>query len=266
MSTQQAMSDDRQQYLEKKQFFQQLLTIYGRKPVLEALQNPRLRVYKLHLADSNRKDGIVAEILALAEKKGVQLAWHDRKALSRISKNGKQDQGVAADLELADYHPTTAITAETLQQGSPCYIALDGVSNPQNLGMIIRSVAASGIDGLIVPRKGGTSLSPLVIKASAGAVFNCPLYHCDRLLPELRRLQEDGAEVLCLSSHAQHSLFELSPGKSRIFVLGNETEGVSRETLEISDARLQIPMANGIESLNVAVTAALLAFSAAARG
>lgn len=260
------MSEDRQQYLEKKRFFQQLLTIYGRKPVLEALQNPRLKVYKLHLADSNRKDGIVADILALAEQQGVQLAWHDRKALSRISRNGKQDQGVAADLELADYHPSQQISADTLKQKSRCYIALDGVSNPQNLGMIIRSVAASGIDGLIVPRKGGTSLSPLVIKASAGAVFNCPLYHCDELLPELERLQNAGAEVLCLSSHAQQSLFELSPGKSRIFVLGNETEGVSRGTLTLSDAQLQIPMANGIESLNVAVTAALLAFSPAARG
>ena len=71
------MTENRQQYLKKKQFFQQLLTIYGRKPVLEALQNPQVRIYKLHLADSNRRDGIVNEIVDAAEREGIEVAWHE---------------------------------------------------------------------------------------------------------------------------------------------------------------------------------------------
>ncbi len=160
------MSEDSQHYLDKKQFFQQLLTIYGRKPVLEALHNPQVSLYKVHLADSNRRDGIVDQIIAAAEAKGVEIAWHERRALSRISKNGKQDQGVAADLQLRAYRPCSDIDSGALQRQPQSYIALDGVSNPQNLGMIVRSVAASGIAGLIIPRKGCAALSPLVIKAS----------------------------------------------------------------------------------------------------
>ncbi len=260
------MSDDSQNYRAKKQFFQQLLTIYGRKPVLEALNNPRVSLYKLHLAESNRRDGIIEQIISVAEAKGVEIAWHERRALSRISKNGKQDQGVAADLQLRAYRPSHDIDGAKLTAKTHTYIALDGVSNPQNLGMIVRSIAASGIDGLIIPRKGCAPLSPLVIKASAGALFNCPMYHCEQLLPELQRLQANGAEIACLSSHAKQSLFAQPATKSRVYVLGNETEGVGRETLALSDRQFQIPMANGIESLNVAVTAALLAFSSAING
>lgn len=255
------MTEDRLQYLKKKQFFQQLLTIYGRKPVLEALQNPQVRIYKLHLADSNRRDGIVKEIVDAAEREGIEVAWHERRALSRISKNGKQDQGVAADLQLKAYRPCSDIPTNRDTHTRHIYIALDGVKNPQNLGMIIRSVAASGIDGLILPKKGCAALSPLVIKASAGALFNCPIFHCDTLQPELQRLQKAGVEIACLSSHAEQSLFESQSDTSRVYVLGNETEGVSSATQALSDCALQIPMANGVESLNVAVTAALLAFS-----
>lgn len=255
------MSADSQHYRQKKQFFQQLLTIYGRKPVLEALQTPQVSVYKLHLADSNRRDGIIADILDIAQQKNIDVAWHERRALSRISKNGKQDQGVAADLQLEAYRPCEDISLKALASKQRVYIALDGVSNPQNLGMIIRSVAASGIAGLIIPRKGCAALSPLVIKASAGALFNCPMYHCESLLPELQRLQQAGAEITCLSSHAPQSLFDCPPKASRVYVLGNETEGVAKATLALGDRALKIPMANGIESLNVAVTAALLAFS-----
>ena len=254
------MTEDSQHYRQKKQFFQQLLTIYGRKPVLEALQNPHVNVYKLHLADSNRRDGIIDDILSTAQNKGIDIAWHERRALSRISKNGKQDQGVAADLQLQGYRPCSDIDTNAIAKEQRVYIALDGVNNPQNLGMIIRSIAASGIDGLILPRKGCAALSPLVIKASAGALFNCPMYHCETLLPELQRLQHVGAEIACLSSHAKQSLFGYRPTASRVYVLGNESEGVTPATLALSDTALQIPMANGVESLNVAVTAALLAF------
>ena len=177
------MSSDRQEYQKKKQFFRDLLTIYGRKPVLEALEDPKVNVFRLHLAESNKRDGIIRQISELAEQRGVEIAWHERKALSRISRNGKQDQGVAADLQLPGYRASSEISDATLQESMKCYIALDGVNNPQNLGMIIRSVAASGIDGLILPRKGTASLSPLVIKASAGTAFQCPLFHCETLEP-----------------------------------------------------------------------------------
>lgn len=255
------MSSDRPEYEKKKQFFRDLLTIYGRKPVLEALEDKRVSVFRLHMAESNKRDGIIRQICELAEQRDIEIAWHDRKALSRISRNGKQDQGVAADLQLPGYRSSSEINNEILKGSARCYIALDGVNNPQNLGMIIRSVAASGIDGLILPRKGTASLSPLVIKASAGTAFQCPMYHCDELEPELKRWQQAGAEIFCLSSHAETSLYDAPQRSGRIYVLGNETDGVSAAVEKLCTRKMKIPMSNGVESLNVAVTAALLAFA-----
>jgi len=248
-------------YQQRKSFFDQLLTIYGRKPVLEALQDSTMQVYKLHLAQSNKEDGIIRELRQLAEQRGIEIEMHERKALSRISKNGKQDQGVAADLQLSAYQPCSAISADHLQASPRRYIALDRITNPQNLGMIIRSVAASGIDGLILPRRGGAPLTALVIKASAGTLFKAPIYHCEDLDAELLRMKDDGATLCCLSSHAEHSLFDYKAQGSMVYILGNETEGVSRNLEKRCNARLKIPMHNGVESLNVAVTAALIAFS-----
>ena len=85
-------------YTEKKARFSRMLTVYGRKPALEALQDENLRCHALHLADNNREGGIVSELTAQAARRGVAVLHHSRAELARISKNGKQDQGVAVDI------------------------------------------------------------------------------------------------------------------------------------------------------------------------
>nr|WP_246386535.1 RNA methyltransferase [Litorivivens lipolytica] len=235
-----------------------MLTVYGRKPVLEALQDENLPAYRLHLADSNRKDGIIRDIQALADKRNIETQFHSREALARISRNGKQDQGVALDLQLPGYRDIKTLS-EPLP-GDCRLLALDRITNPQNLGMIVRSIAASGITGLLLPKTGCASLGPLVIKASAGTLFKAPIYHCQELPDTLSTLKARGCRVATLSSHASHSLLEWQPEGPTVYVLGNETEGVSRKVSQLSDVSLAIPMHNGVESLNVAVTAALIAF------
>lgn len=252
--------NDSENYQQKKRFFDNLLTIYGRKPVLEALEDNNMSLYKLHMADSNKPGGIIAEIIKLAEKRGVDIQWHDRKSLSRISRNSKQDQGVAADIKIDQHQSLEHYLQQNTSERKISLIALDNITNPQNLGMIIRSVCAGNVDGLIIPRKGCAALSPLVIKASAGTVFKAPLLHCESLIQGLTALQQHGVVICTLSSHAKHSLFEYQPQQSVVYVLGNETEGVSKEVETLADQPLSIPMNNGVESLNVAVTAALIAF------
>ena len=98
---------DSDAYLEKKSFFKQLLTIYGRKPVIEALQQTDIPCFRLHLADSNKPSPIIKELEQLAKKRDVEVHYHDRQALSRISKNGKQDQGVCLQLHVCVMHVQT---------------------------------------------------------------------------------------------------------------------------------------------------------------
>lgn len=255
----QAMKDSIE-YQKKKAFFSSLLTVYGRKPVLEALQDDHLKIYKLHLADSNKNGGIIDDIKQLANKRKIDIQWHDRKSLSRISRNSKQDQGVAADLELDKYQSLESFLANNSETKHLKLIALDRITNPQNLGMIIRSVCAGNVDGLIIPAKGCAALSPLVIKASAGTLFKTTILHCESLEQALRNVQKHNGIVCTLSSRAHESLLKFTPDRSVVYVLGNETEGVSKNVAELSNKQLIIPMNNGVESLNVAVTAALIAF------
>lgn len=248
-------------YADKKAFFNRVLTVYGRKPVLESLLDASLTCHALHLAHSNRDSGIVAQIRSAAESRDIPVKQHTREELARISKNGKQDQGVALDVICPSFRSLPEYLDNLPAQGTQRLLALDGISNPQNLGMIIRSAAAGAIDGILLPSKGNAALGPLVIKASAGTLYKAPLLLCSSLIEALGSLQAHGAKVCTLEAEAPHSLFAAPQHGLSVFVLGNETEGVDKQVSALADERLSIPMRNGVESLNVAVTASLIAYA-----
>lgn len=258
----QAKSDSAD-YLKRKAFYDQLITVYGRNPVIEVLKDPQLEVYRVHLADSNRDSGVIKEIKQLAANRGVEIVYHSRLELSRISRNGKQDQGVACDIHCTGFASYEDLLDDFDIQANPNFslIALDGVTNPQNLGMIIRSVTASPAYGLLLPAKGNSDISPLIIKASAGSVFKGNILRCKSLTQALKAFQAKGFHICSLASQKSTPIADFKPTRPTIYVLGNESKGVSQEIINLSDHCLGIPMANGVESLNVAVTAALVAFN-----
>ncbi len=248
---------DSKEYLEKKAFFDSIITLYGRNVVTEILEDDQIEIHKLHLASSNRDEGVILDIKALAEHRGVEIKMHSKEQLSRISKNAKQDQGVAIDIIAPNYQKSDKM--EETVGDSFRILALDGVQNPQNLGMIVRSAAAGNIDGILLPTNSSAKISPLVIKASAGTLFKIPIFYCKTLEGPLAKLGET-SEIYALSSHASDDIYSVKTGKRVIFVLGNESEGVSPAVSRLCNKSLAIPMQRGVESLNVAVTAALLAF------
>ncbi len=246
---------DSQEYKNKKAFFEKIITLYGRNVVIEVLQDSTIEIHKLHLSDSNKTDGAIKTILSLAKTRDIDITYHDKNALSRISKNAKQDQGVAIDIIAQSYKNAKEI--ENLE--SYKLIALDGIQNPQNLGMIIRSCAAGNVDGIILPKKNSAKISPLVIKASAGTLFKLPIYFCNTLDEILGELSD--TKIYALSSHAKTTIQTIEPSKKSVFVLGNESDGVSKEVESLCNDSVSIPMNRGVESLNVAVTASLIAFA-----
>ncbi len=250
--------NDSQAYKEKKAFFDRMVTLYGRNTVDEVLADETVGIHALHLATSNRRDSTIESILAKAEARKIPVKWHDKAALSRISKNAKQDQGIAVDIVTPTYR-----SAEELVENPPTHgrlLALDRIHNPQNLGMIVRSAAAGNIDGIILPKRGSAKLSPLVMKASAGTLFKIPIYYCETLPGALAGLKKEDWRIYGLSSHARQTIRSLDAAKRSVFVLGNESEGVGDEAAALCDETVAIPMRRGVESLNVAVTAALIAF------
>lgn len=246
--------------LPDKTLRQKLLTIYGRNPVLEALSRKDLDIYRLHLANSNKKSDAIETLLQLAKARNVEVLYHDRLALSRISRSARQDQGVALDI----IHQGFCSIEDFLSQNTGCslrLLALDGITNPQNVGMIIRSATASGIDAIIIPQKGCANIDSLVIKASAGTLFRARIIRCQQLDQALETLLEARPADCCLlDGAARQSLFAYKPSATVVFVLGNETSGVSETVSKRCNKQLAIPMKNGVESLNVAAAATLACF------
>jgi len=248
---------DSPEYLAKKAFFDKILTIYGRNAVMEALEDEAVTIHKLHLSKSNKDASVLEQMKSIARKREIEVTYHDKQSLSRISKNAKQDQGVALDIILEYFGDSKEFILNNINYR---IIALDGVTNPQNLGMIIRSCAAGNVDAVLLPAKGAAQISPLVIKASAGTLFKMPIIKTSDLKKTLELFKKEGANLYTLSSHASQSYKKQHYSDKTIFILGNESEGVSKPVEALSDTSIAIPMKRGVESLNVAVTASLLAF------
>lgn len=239
-----------------------MITLYGRNPVLEILQLEEIEIHKLHLATSNKPGGIIREITRLAESRNIEIQFHQRRALSRISKNARQDQGVAIDLVAPGYRSLHDLQDNEIREGAE-FLLLDRITNPQNLGLIIRSVAASSMQGMILPKMGCAGIDPLVFKASAGNLFKASIYHCKEIESALRELKRRKIAIYGLDATGDRTLSSMEDVHSCVWVLGNETDGLSPDVLRACDELVRIPLANRVESLNVSAVATLIAFRGA---
>lgn len=233
------------------------LTVYGRKPVLEVLDDPGLEVDKVIMADTARGQ-VAAEIRRAARARGVRVDTASEHRVKVLAGNGKQDQGVLADVVA----PRMRTLDDALSAGTPParVLLLDGITTPANVGMILRTATAAGLDGIVVPRKGVASLDPLVVKASAGVAFRAPVLRCRTAGEAAMALVEAGYGLFGLSADASASLFTAALPERAAFVLGSETGGLSVEVDEHVTGKLAIPMRSGVESLNVSAAAAVLCF------
>lgn len=239
------------------------VTVYGRKPVLEALADAELAVDKVVLAE--RAGGpAVREILDAAGQRGVPVRRASAHRVKVLAGNGRHDQGVLADVVAPRMRPVSAFL-DALDPASPVsapvsVLVLDQITNPANVGMILRTATAAGLDGVVLPRRGVPAVDPLVVKASAGVAFRAPMLRCATADDGCAALRGAGFEVVGLAGDAGESLFTARLPRRVAFVLGNETSGVSAAVHGSVGRWLSIPMAGGVESLNVASAAAVLCF------
>lgn len=237
------------------------ITVYGRKPVLEVLEQPELPVHRVLVA-RGAKGSIVDAIRRAARARGVTLIEKSPAEIHRISRNEKQDQGVAADVEAPGMRSLASYLAGLGDDERALLFALDHVTTPANVGMILRSATVLGIDGVILPRRGCPEIGPLVIKASAGVAFRAPILRCAELADALSDAKLAGFCVYGLSDRGARDLAELRPRERSVFVLGNETEGVGEALHPLVDEWIRIPMASEGDSLNVSAAAAIVAYAA----
>src|SRR4051794_18053224 len=232
------------------------ITVYGRKPVLEALGDPGLRVDKVIIAEGLRGDPVRA-ILSAARDRGVPVQRASAHRVKVLAGNGRHDQGVLADVVAPRMAPVDDFLDELI--GPAAVLVLDRVTNPANVGMILRSATAAGLDGVLLPRRGVPAIDPLVVKASAGVAFRAPVLRSSTAEEGCAALRDAGFGVYGLAASGPSLLDALLPDRVAL-VLGNETDGLSDAVCEHLDGTLAIPMQGGVESLNVASAAAVAAF------
>ena len=233
------------------------LTLFGRKPVFEALSDPRITSQKLFMTHQARGE-LINDILRVAHAIALPVERLSGMELSRISKHGKQDQGVALDVE-APLHQSLEERLKSPLPDRPIFL-LDGLNTPANLGMLIRSVWAAGAAGIILPKSGCAPLNPLAVKASAGVAIHAPIWTCQSSEDAVTLLKAIEIPIYGLAGGSNCSLYDQTWPQRSVWVVGNESHGISSVVRSALSQAVSLPMLNTVESLNAAVATSIVAF------
>ncbi|HRI88472.1 MAG TPA: 23S rRNA (guanosine(2251)-2'-O)-methyltransferase RlmB [Candidatus Hydrogenedentes bacterium] len=232
--------------------------IYGVKAVSEALRDSG-RVSRLYIAKESRAHGVDA-LVTSAKQAGVAFDFVPQAKLNELAET-MDHQGVVASVSPVAYADLDTIIADAPPKA--IVLVLDQVQHPKNLGMLLRTAACAGVFAVVTPTRGGALLDEEVLRASAGAVFHVPVALCNNVSQTLRNLRERGFWSYALDGTGEQSVFETNWGDRCAIVMGNETSGIRPGVLKACDASIRIPLAKGMESLNVAVAAGIALYQAA---
>lgn len=237
--------------------------VIGRNPVLEALQAD-LPVRRAYLMEGADRDTRIADILKIAAEKGITLLQASRSELDRLTA-GAVHQGVAIQLPEYEYaHPGDLLEDALADDDAPIVVACDQVTDPRNLGAIIRSAAAFGAVGVIVPERRSAHMTAAAWKTSAGAAVRVPVALATNLNRVLRDYAEAGFVVVGLAGEGEVDIAEI-PGVDGpvLLVVGSEGEGLSQLVRKNCDVLASIPIASEVESLNASVAASIALYEVA---
>ena len=244
----------------------QPLMIFGRNPVKEAIKSNR-SIDKIFVVEKEHQDGSLREILGLARERHLVIVEMSRAKLNeqigRYAEEGQDmvvHQGILALLPAVEYVEIADILAAAAAAGHPPFVlVLDSVQDPHNLGAILRSAEAVGVDGIIIPKRRAASVTGTVAKASAGAVLYSRIARVPNLSQALQELKKAGLWV----AGAQMGGAEM--GQARLdgalaLVIGSEGDGISPLLQKHCDFLVSIPMQGQLNSLNASIAAAVLMY------
>jgi 23S rRNA (guanosine2251-2'-O)-methyltransferase len=234
--------------------------IEGRNAVTEALRAGRA-VDKLYIAKGDT-DRTLSRLAAQARKAGTVVVEADRRKLDAMSTTGAH-QGVIAVAAAAEYATVEDLLALAEERGeAPLVVVCDEISDPHNLGAIIRTAECAGAHGVIIPKRRSAGLTAVVAKTSAGAVSYLPVARVPNIPQLLKELKERGLWVFGTAAEGAAPLYQTDLRGPAAVVIGSEGEGMSRLVREGCDFLVSIPMRGRISSLNASAAAAILLYEA----
>ncbi|MEU4551528.1 23S rRNA (guanosine(2251)-2'-O)-methyltransferase RlmB [Micromonospora violae] len=230
--------------------------LVGRNPVLEALR-ANVPATALYTAQGIDMDDRINEIIRTAADRGIANLEISRAELDRMT-GGVLHQGVGLQVPPFAYQPFEDMVAAALEQQAPLLVALDGVTDPRNLGAVIRSAAAFGAQGVFVPERRAAGITATAWRTSAGAAARVPVAQVTNLTRSLKACRDAGFMVVGLDADGDTDLYNLEAAVGPlVVVVGSEGRGLSRLVGETCDLTVSIPMISEVESLNASVAAAV---------
>ena len=230
--------------------------LLGRNPVTEALR-AAVPATALYLAQGIDIDDRIAEIVRTAGDRGLPILEISRNELDRMT-GGVLHQGVGLQVPPFAYEDFDDLLTAALEQTSPLLVALDGVTDPRNVGAVIRSVAAFGGHGVFLTQRRAAGITATAWRTSAGAAARVPVSQVVNLTRAIKQAQQAGFTAIGLDADGETDLYQLEAAVGPLLVVvGSEGRGLSRLVGETCDLRVRIPMSSDVESLNASVAAAV---------
>ncbi len=234
--------------------------IEGRNAVIEALR-AGTAIDKIYIA-RGETDATLGHIASTARNKGIVVTEADRRKLDGMSRT-KSHQGVIAVAAVREYASVDDILSAARDRGEPPLIVVcDELSDPHNLGAVIRTAECAGAHGVIIPKRRSAGLTAIVAKTSAGAVSYLPVARVPNLTAVLKQLKEEGLWVFGADAAGGTRLYDADLKGPAAIVIGSEGDGMGRLVRESCDFLVSIPMKGSISSLNASAAAAILLYEA----
>lgn len=238
-------------------------TVAGRNAVVEALR-AGVPVHALYVAENIDADERVREVLKIGAVRGLAVLEAPRPELDRLT-DGATHQGIALTMPAYQYADPAKLAEAAFDAGEPpLIVALDGVTDPRNLGAVVRSAAAFGAHGVVVPERRSAGMSVGAWKASAGTAATVPVARATNLARQLRAYADAGLFVVGLAGAGEVEVGAIEVADEPLcLVVGSEQAGMSRVVTQACDLLAHIPMARDVESLNASVAAGIALYEVA---
>ena len=238
---------------------QEQTQIFGIRAIIEAV-NAGETIDKVFLQKGLNGD-LFTELESLLNKKSINKSYVPVEKLNRLS--NKNHQGAVAQISPIAFHDMETLVTKVIESGkTPLFLLLDQLSDVRNFGAIIRTAECTGVDGIIVQKKGGAPVNGDTIKTSAGAVFKIPLCKVDHIKDAVFYMQASGIKVIAATEKTNQTLYDVTFNEPCAIIMGSEGRGINPSTLKVVDAKAKLPLLGEIESLNVSVACGAFLYEA----
>lgn len=234
-------------------------TIFGIRAIIEAVKSGKT-IDKVFLQKGLHGD-LFKELENLIRSESINSSYVPVEKLNRLTRGNHQ--GAVAQISPIAFHDIDELVMSVLESDKiPLFLLLDQLSDVRNFGAIVRTAECTGVNGIIIQKKGGAPINGDTIKTSAGAIFKIPICKVDHIKDAVFHMQSSGIRVIAATEKAENYLYDVSFKEPCAIIMGSEGRGINPSVLKVVDDKAKLPILGEIESLNVSVACGAFLYEA----